>query len=627
MPKAPPRFLLLIPLLLAAWLYLPSVRLPFFWDDVIHLRYVSEVSSREILTDPARVGYYRPVVNLILQLPFALDAHPFPLVWHLLVVWNHLLNVALVGALCRHARLGQGTTVVAMLIFAAFPFSFQAVIWVLAWFHPLATSLILLACLAGVRYVRRPRRRGMLLLAWLAGGAAPFVHENGVLAAPLTLLVITFARADFKPSLRRSLQLLLPMLAAAGVYCLILLGLAVLGAGERAAWADRGFNAAYFAQGLTFPVQFVVGRFSERAGAVWLGAAVFALGAALLARREGGRWIAFGLAWFLLASLPAALLLRQDYTTNAPRLLYLGAVGAAIGYGLIFRPDPRSRQKTGLILGLLALVLLFSIRFVRERMGLHLALAAGYADLRESAAGEGSTLVVNAPLWVDTEDHTFPLGKMGAIFLTNYFGLDDFLWANTGRDDLTLETVYFYPSLALWEGHVSGLKGIYMIDWGTMQGYIRPHDRVIVFGIEEDRFTARLVGRRGIFWRNLQADFNNGIRLEGVSLSRSPHGQVTLHLNWTRLADRFIPQVMFLHLLCDGQIIDQFDGSPLANLYTFGVWEVGEAWEDLHLLETGDAPPACLHLRIGLYDPRTGERSRLPDGAEFLLLDILHNHR
>src|SRR5690606_30390152 len=124
--------------------------------------------------------------------------------------WNHLLNVALVGALARVIGLRKNGIWTAQLLFAAYPFSPQAVVWVLAWFHPLILSALLLSALGGLYWLRRPRTIGWLCLAWGAGLLAPFIHENGVLAAPLTfwLLICT---SNLKHPWRRLALLLLPM--------------------------------------------------------------------------------------------------------------------------------------------------------------------------------------------------------------------------------------------------------------------------------------------------------------------------------------------------------------------------------------------------------------------------------
>jgi len=584
------------PFLLVAWLYLPALHLPFFWDDVVHFRYVAGASAGDILTQPELVGYYRPLVNLILNA----DPAPSAPLWHGLLLANHLLNVALVGALARRVGVSVG---VAMLVFGVFPFHFQAVVWVLAWFHPLVVSLILLACLAGL--VAPPRRSWWLGVAWGAGALAPFVHENGVLTAPLLALLLWMRGARW----RQAARLLLPIGAAAGGYVLLAWRLGVLGGGAAPTSADWAFNAAYFAQGFSFPVQFVVGYLGGGQAAVWAGFCVFLC--ALLWR--GGR-LPVSLAWFLLASLPAALLLRADYVANAPRLLYLGAVGVALGYAASL-----ARRRWGLVV--LAVALILSVLFVRERLRLHTALGAGYAELNSllATAGGGAvapsaidSAVINAPMWLDTERPTFPLGKMGAIFIPDYYALRDFVWLNTGVDYGVLEAGYFYPKVDPWSGHTSGLKGVELIDRGTMQGFVRAHDWIYAFNVvEEARFSARLVGVRGVpLAVGFVGDFSGGVRLGFVELAPLQDDWLQVAIQWQKQSAEPLPFYQpFVHLLCDGALIAQSDADPIGGLYALDAWGAGEVWIDYRYLWVGDTASDCWRVRVGLYDPTTGARA------------------
>src|SRR5689334_6395940 len=92
-------FVRLLPFLLAAVLYTWTVRLPFFSDDVLHFRYATQVQTLDIWTKPDITGiYYRPVVNFILHVSLTYLGIPLSApIWHAVILWNQLLNIALVG--------------------------------------------------------------------------------------------------------------------------------------------------------------------------------------------------------------------------------------------------------------------------------------------------------------------------------------------------------------------------------------------------------------------------------------------------------------------------------------------------------------------------------------------------
>ncbi|MBN1201952.1 MAG: glycosyltransferase family 39 protein [Anaerolineae bacterium] len=75
---------------------------------------------------------------------------------------------------------------------------------------------------------------------------------------------------------------------------------------------------------------------------------------------------------------------------------------------------------------------------------------------------------------------------------------------------------------------------------------------------------------------------------------------------------------VYIHLLdTNGERVVGWDGAPLQGLYPTSYWTPGESLLDYWVLDiTKELPPGPVSLRIGLYDPVTGER--LPvviDGA------------
>jgi hypothetical protein len=270
---------------------------------------------------------------------------------------------------------------------------------------------------------------------------------------------------------------------------------------------------------------------------------------------------------------------------------------------------------------------------------LHLQLGAGYHELNEAIITHDQsarTLVINAPMWLDTEDSifpqglqssAFPLGKNGAIFIPDYYGLYDFVWANTGINFQQIDAAFYYPTVHVWPGHVSGLKGTQAIDAGTMQGFIRQHDVIYAFTVRDaDHFSARIIGQRATVDEAYLAEFAPGVRLLSLQTSFGDDGLIQVALTWQRLSDAPVLERPFLHLICDGEIVDQVDAHPIGNMYHFNAWQVGASWTDYRYLDAGSASDACLRLRLGLYDEESGQRATVtdadghPQNEEFLIL-------
>ncbi len=111
------------------------------------------------------------------------------------------------------------------------------------------------------------------------------------------------------------------------------------------------------------------------------------------------------------------------------------------------------------------------------------------------------------------------------------------------------------------------------------------------------------------------AVFGDSVRLQRVSLGGEPLGggdALRLDLRWQFLEETGAPQKLFLHLLsAEGQILAQRD----VDL------EPGNADQRVGLLLPLDLAPGAYRLRIGVYDPATGERLTLPTGEDSLTIE------
>jgi hypothetical protein len=611
----------LLPFLLAAVLYTWTVRLPFFSDDVLHFRYATQVQTLDIWTKPDITGiYYRPVVNFILHVGLVYGGVPLsPSIWHTVILWNHLLNIALVGALARELRLSVGGQVVAMLIFAAFPFSAQAVVWVLAWFHPLAATAVLGFVVTGLRFLNHRDtenaekiQRVWLVAAWLIGGIAPFIHENGVLAVPLAgwLVLCLYGMRGTLTRWKQLTLLMIPPLLCALLYFVLRQVLFPPAPSSTPLGTYLVENLAAFAQGISFPFQFLAALlpFGDGVTKAWIGfsAFVFISIHLIFSAFSASRWfnrILAGAGWWMLASLPAVLVLTPIYVELSERLLYITAAGVALVYGAML-----SSQKTVIKIALTLIILALSIGFIAENNRLFAALGNGYRQMSDLLrdADDVPTLLVNMPQQVDSTSYIMPLTREHAFMLHEYLALRDFVWLNTGREFSQLGAIVYPDILDIWQGYDA-----HFYTDGDLT--VAQSERVILFRLIDGQYSAQLVGERVDASSDVVADFLN-VRLVNVNFAREGN-QVRVGLQWQRLDDSPIPYVVFAHLLCGETIITQSDGAPVAGLYDFSTWQVGETWMDYRYMALNDAPQDCLALRVGLYRRDDGTRAEATDAT------------
>ena len=109
--------------------------------------------------------------------------------------------------------------------------------------------------------------------------------------------------------------------------------------------------------------------------------------------------------------------------------------------------------------------------------------------------------------------------------------------------------------------------------------------------------------------------------LEGYDLDGAwcPHGRLTLTLHWRVMGTTDRSYKVFVHLIGrDGRPIAQGDDFPLQGQRPTTTWRPGEVLLDTYTVQAPDQLPVGDYpLRIGLYDPTTGERLgpvRVADG-------------
>jgi len=116
--------------------------------------------------------------------------------------------------------------------------------------------------------------------------------------------------------------------------------------------------------------------------------------------------------------------------------------------------------------------------------------------------------------------------------------------------------------------------------------------------------------------------FGNRIELVGYEMAPRrvrPGEAVVLTLYWRSLGPTEHDYTVFTHILEPPQTLwGQEDRPPTPPT---SQWRAGEVYRETYTLRVKpETPPGFYEVEIGLYRPDTGERLRLPDGRDFLLL-------
>ncbi len=609
------------------FLYREAPRLPFFFDDMIHLRWLDWHTLPSIWATGEGLGYYRPLTMSFWKVGHLLLGYNDPVVFHLLNLALHALNGVLAGALAWRAYHSRGRGVYACLvtlIFVSFPFSYQAVPSTSSLSKPLIATLALVTVLLYWEG-RRRGARWLLVVSLLTALLAPFAYELGVMV-PLAVLateLLAYSRREFD---RFSPW---PFLYMALVW-LVALPIVVLLEPETGAsvslpeLADLWYNGTFFAQGLVFPLAPLATPL-ERLLAVdryVLLALIDLLGfAALLAFYRWARQLAlfwYALAWFAVGILPLWLQLDFAYVITSPRILYLATVGCSMIWAgipvflwthLPARWWPRVLAAAGVV-GLLA----FNGAYVRQKMVLAEEVAAPLWQAVDAAAVEGSAislLYLNVPAWVAPKEPVYRVGTEGLTFIPEYVRVQDFVYVN-GRVEPEIEAAIFEPTQKEWRAYV-GYAGT-GLSWDELTQQIRRVDGVYLTTYPDGGL--RFVEAGGlepavtpVGSGAAEARFGDQIALlkDQVEVSGD---QLLIKLWWQCLSTPQQDVTVLLHVYdASGQLVTQADGYPLAGLFPAQRWQPGDVVRDVRRVSL---PPelagGVYTVAVGWYDAASGLR-------------------
>jgi hypothetical protein len=608
-------------------LYGDSVRLPFLFDDMIHLRWLDWHSLPSIWATAEGLGYYRPLTMSIWKVSASLLGYNNPALYHSLNLLLHALNSILVSCVAWRAYRRRGRMAFALLasaLFLTFPFSYQAVPSSSSLSKPLIATLTLASAL--LYWESRHRdSRWLLAFSLLAGFLAPFAYESGVMV-PVAIIAVELLGYSRKEFQRLSW---LPVLYLVMIW-FVALPIVILMEPESGAslglpsLINLSQNGVYFVEGLLFPLTPLATPLERVLGLdqyLLLGLLEL-LGFALLCLSywwtRHVRLLLYALSWFVVGVLPLWLMLDFGYVITSPRLHYLAAVGSALLWAgipiLLWTNLPARWWAKALAIAAVVGMLTFNTLYVRDKMSLANMLSAPLWQAARAAEREGNSgplLYLNVPAWIAPKTPTYRVGTEGLTFIPGYVRVQDFVYVTTGAEP-EIHTYMFDATKQDLEAYI-GYAGT-AIDWDTLTAEIRQADAVYLTTYSPEGL--RFVEAGALDTVTAQPDegtavaqFGEEISLLDYQLERS-EDDLVVSLRWfgQELPARDI--TTFLHLYdSSGQLIAQGDGYPLLGLSPPTRWQATDLVRDVRYLTLPDDFDVRQYsVVVGWYDVTTGQR-------------------
>ncbi len=596
-------------------LYGISLTYPFVWHEADDLSRTLRYSPSEYFTGMSSYEYYRPMMFLVWRMllnAWGPDSAPM---FHALSIYLHLLNAVLLFALARAITGSRLVGWAAAFMLVAYPFSYQAITWSTAHFHP-AVLLLVLACVVTYARARLKTARWptyALAAAFLMAGI--LVHETAFAATPTLVLVEAYLIINRRVPRWSRWPLLYVAVALAG--------LALYAMADKSPPVEQTFqllSGLYLLQGLIYPVAMLLQRACAWAGcdsvALLLPTVAVTLIALLLVCRTRRALTLglLGLAWFLLGAAPVWAGRDYVYIEYAPRLLYFAGAGTALALaaiadvpGEMTSPD-RPSIGLALRLGIIVLIVLQSSLFVAARQPLY---AEGFRVVEQEnqatfSPRDGMALFINTIDLQDYAQREFPLGWFGVLVAPWHNRLGAVPHLRSENAEWIIE-----PGQAQYlqdrhprklEFHGRTVTPELRRDLLAQTSYVYqlrallPMPNLHLFQIAE---IERGEGSSSSAW----AEWPNGVRLASASIEYEA-GLPVLNLDWIINGPVDATQTVFVHVRdTAGNIVTQADGDPIAGLAPFSEWAVDDRIRERRPLDLPVHLPAGTYtVAVGLYD-------------------------
>jgi hypothetical protein len=632
---------MLIVAILAILLYGRALNFAFFNDDPTgHFAWMESRTFLDFFTSSAEYGYYRPIVFATLKGLVTLGGTYAPLFHAVLLLLNGA-NVAMLWLLAYRISDSRLYAWAVALIFASFPFSYEAIAYVASLTHPLLLFWLLLTLLLYQQARRlevdgfQSRSRNYHVAAFITFLLGLLTHENSLII-PLALVGIDWLERPPRRLLEGVKRPFLPYFGAAALFLLLWFFIPKNSQQSLASLSTLTNNLFPFMQSVVYPLLPLAQLSADSVTRLLAMSMVSILLLFLVASIARARdiWL-FGLLWFSLSALPSLLFLLSDYLYGSPRLHYLPAVGIALLWALPVLAVARlTGQKTWVRVLASIFMLLYTLfiilpplSFIRCELDFYeeaSEIVYQMRDLAHAVPANQDLLFVNVPFFFssyeaypDGCENPYPWTPVGAVVIPPYATARDFIRFNGGPDRpaMAVSVPEYAPG---WNsfGQPTTLSALRQ-QLGQTAVFI--YD--LTSGGFFDLSVAWLPGAAPAV--PILATFGDRLALVDSAVTRPPdQNEIHVALRWQVLVPDGAPSTIFVHLYDGtGKLVAQHDGPPAMNFIPPSLWQAGDIIHDIHTIPLDTPlPPGSYRLATGLYDPVSGERlpvatnqSPLPD--------------
>lgn len=605
--------------------------LPFFFDDLPIMTFLSGRSWTEIWLGPPENPFYRPLVFTVYKLGRLLPPGPDRIALHAVNLALHWLSACLMVWLLRLTGRSSEEALLAAALFVVFPFKFMAVSWVTAMPHLMVTALTLFAVVTALQ-AGDAGAPAWWALSLLATALAPMAHESGYVCGGLVAaaLVLNHGMGG-----RRT-----PLVAVG-----ILLNVAALlwrrfipGAGQASfnGLQDWLGNSMFSLHGLVYPIAPLIGTLVRRfaiqdfllvvMGAVGLAALL----AVAILRRGEWRWMALSLCWWAGGMLPAVVSLRYGYNYTAPRVYSLASPGITMLWAgvLVFlsglrKPSQNRAKRYGrwvwpaisVLLG--GAILLQNVAFLSKQRELFTELNRVYRRVFDVASPDRALEpgFVNLPTSLARPEKTYAMILETVLFLPPYSSFAEFMAVNGARP----ADVVVYSPVVQDPGYACGLRGE-GLDWEGMRQFAVEHEGVWLARWRDGDLVLDHVGhiqeQGPRTSREPVAVFADGVAVESAAAQAVGRHEWKLSIEWVASAP--LDGRIFVHVRDgEGNLVTQVDGPALGGMVPSWIWQPGDHIHDVRYVTLGDRLQPYT-VEVGLFDtegrlPAYSGEQRCPD--------------
>jgi hypothetical protein len=612
-------FVVITAVIIPLWLYWPTIRLPLIYDTLLHIRITGTLDFGSVWLPAKEFNFYRPLTFFPMLVIESLFGYYPNWLLHGINVIQHAANAGLLAWLSWRLWGNGRFALAAGLLFALFPFSYQAVVVYGHNVHPTTVGLILLGLHSYLMALDGEGKRPFwwtLTAFWFVLGLLS--HESAVLFGGFAALV-QWNREKNLPKiaigslhLRQSPWFIFLVLGA-----LYLIGYQFLPILESPDAGSINLNSLnlrflYLLQGAIYPLAWL-GKWLGIDSAppiIWVGTAVITLWALISLRNKQNRLpLLLGAGWWIAAYALIAIPLSTSYLLHGPRLLYVGSVGVALFWAALLEtiiPEKQNQLKHLGWLILLFFALLTSGIFVRHQIQTYKQLTEPVDTIKTTMANvpDGSGIVtINLPEFISPQPTTYPVGVEIVSMLGHYLFVGELVDANlsgthpataiVSPEQLTQTTYNF----AVHNQHT----------WDDVDFSLR-EQHVFLTTFADDGITTE---HKGWVGRNTAVstpivDFTQYKLL--TATANTCNSQTNLELTWAFHSTQVEPTTTIFVQLFDnnGQLIGQADGPPLAVRPDLIPAQKDAIMIDMRMLTTDNQQPTT--ALIGAYNYLNGER-------------------